>query len=125
MLSVRGIEPHKGMLDSFGGFVDGAETLEQGLERELREELGLEPDQYEPPTFLCSAVGQYPFGGETLTVLSSLFYTRLKPGVVPVPADDVAAIETLDIATLDLSRLHDDDVRAGMRALRSALKHSA
>jgi NAD+ diphosphatase len=118
LLSVRGIEPRKGMLDSFGGFLDGEENFQTALGRELKEELGLEPIDYEPPQYLTSETGHYPYQGETLSVISSFFWSRLKPGVTPIPADDVAGIESFPIDQVDFDRLHDDDVRAGIRALQ-------
>lgn len=122
MLSVRGKEPHKGMLDSFGGFLDGAESTEQAMVRELQEELGLQPDDYETPVHVGSGVGNYPFEGEVQPIVGTFYYTRLKPGIVPVPADDVAAIEIVELATLDMSRLHDDDIRMGITQLKAVLK---
>ena len=38
----RGQEPKKGMLDLPGGFLDPGETAEDGLKREIREELNIE-----------------------------------------------------------------------------------
>jgi ADP-ribose pyrophosphatase YjhB (NUDIX family) len=119
LLSVRGIEPHKGMLDSFGGFLDGAETFENGAVRELEEELGLTANDYEPLVFLASGTGNYLFEGETHPVVSSFFYTRLKEGVTPEAADDVAAIQTVSLHELNMDEVHDDDVRTGIRALQA------
>lgn len=118
LLSVRGGEPRKGMLDAFGGFVDGEETAEGAVARELHEELGLKPTDYEAVQFLCSSVGHYPYKGEVVPVLSLLFWSRLNPHAAPVPADDVAAIETLPLHDVDFSRLHDKDIEDGIRQLQ-------
>jgi NAD+ diphosphatase len=123
MLSVRGIEPHKGMLDAFGGFVDGEEPLEAALARELKEELGLGTEDYDQPTYLISGIGHYPYKNEIVPVLSTLFWTRLKPGVKPLAADDVAAIETIALDDIDPAKLHDNDIRVGIRALRGIINH--
>lgn len=119
ILSVRGIEPHKGMLDSFGGFLDGEETLEEAAVRELTEELGLLVTDYEPLSYLSSAVGHYPYQGETPQVVSAFYWTRLKPGATLRPQDDVVATETTPLHEVDLDRLHDEDIRVGMRALQA------
>jgi ADP-ribose pyrophosphatase YjhB (NUDIX family) len=118
LLAVRGIEPHKGMLDSFGGFLDNEETFEEASARELREELALEPEEYGPLTYLNSAIGHYPFKDETLTLVCVFFWAKLLTKRQLTPSDDVAAIRTIPIHEVDLSKLHDDDIRAGMRALR-------
>jgi ADP-ribose pyrophosphatase YjhB (NUDIX family) len=109
------------MLDAFGGFVDGEETLEQSLVREMKEELNLEPTDYSTPRFLASAIGKYPYGGETITVLSSLFWARLSPDAKPTPQDDVAAIHISAIDDVDPARLHDDDIRNGFIKLKEVL----
>lgn len=119
-LSVRGIEPHKGMLDAFGGFVDGAETLEEAVARELAEELGLQPGDYTTPEYLTSGVGFYPYGGEVITVLSAFFWSRLRMDSV-TPQDDVAEIATFPLADVPLARLHDQDIVAGIKALQAKL----
>lgn len=119
-LSVRGIEPHKGMLDAFGGFVDGAETLEVTVARELTEELGLQPGDYTTPEYLTSGVGHYPFGGEILPVVSAFFWSRLLVDSV-IPRDDVAAIATYPLADVPLDKLHDQDIVAGIKALQAKL----
>jgi ADP-ribose pyrophosphatase YjhB (NUDIX family) len=117
-LSVRGIEPRKGMLDAFGGFVSYDESLEAALARELEEELGLQPDDYTPPHYLCSSKATYPFLGEDLGVMTALYVITLKPGVVPRPADDVSATKSFPLMEVPLKRLHDEDIRAGIAALQ-------
>lgn len=121
LLSVRGIEPNKGMLDAFGGFLDGEETIEAALERELYEELGLKPSDYTAPVYLTSGLGHYSYGDEIIPVLSSLFYAHLNEGVIPTPQDDVAEIFSTRIEAIDASQLHDDDVRTGLIRLKQML----
>lgn len=120
-LSVRGIAPNKGMLDAFGGFLDGAESVEDGLKRELHEELGLHEDDYTAPVFLCSGVGQYAYGNETMPVVSMLYYTTLKPHATLHPQDDVADIATFALHDVPHDRLHDSDIVTGIKALQRLL----
>lgn len=125
LLSRRGIGPHKGMLDSFGGFVDGEETLEDAATRELKEELGLSPTDYEPLRYITSANGHYPYHDESILVLSAFYWTRLRGSAQPIAADDVAEIVSLPLHKVDLNQLHDDDVRTGIRALLSLLQRES
>ena len=119
LLSVRGIEPSKGMLDAFGGFVENSEGLEEALEREMREELGLGPEHYERPRYLVSAPSTYPYGGDTYTLVTTLFWSRLNEGAQPKAQDDVAAIRRIDIHDETvLDEAHGDDIRQGILALR-------
>ena len=119
LLSIRGIQPRKGMLDSFGGFVDLGETLEQAAHREMKEELNLDPDDYEELQYFHSANGNYPYGGEEIPVLTAFYWTRLRTSKEVIPADDVAGIKSLPLADIDFNLLHDEDIRAGIRALQA------
>lgn len=120
LLSVRGIEPRKGMLDSFGGFVDGHESLEHAVARELHEELGLREGEYTPPQYLTSGIGVYPYKGEDLPLLSSFYWSRLLVDT-PSPRDDVADIAIYPLADVPLDKLHDQDIVTGIRALQAKL----
>lgn len=120
LLSVRGIEPRKGMLDSFGGFVDGAEPLEAAVARELEEELGLKPGDYTAPEYLTSGVGNYPYKNEVLPILSSFFWSRLLTNDLQ-PQDDVAEVATYPLAKVPLEKLHDKDIVHGIKMLQQKL----
>lgn len=85
---VRGLDPGKGKLDMVGGFCDGEET-EHALQREIQEEIGLSPSDYETPQFLFSHIDPYEYKGEVLPILSITFWAYIKPNAKPRPADDV------------------------------------
>ena len=57
LLTRRGIEPYKGYWDIPGGFLQNGEQPEDGLRREIREELGIEI--YEPRLYFA-VVDRYP-----------------------------------------------------------------
>ena len=118
LLSVRGIEPHKGMLDAVGGFLDGEESLEDAARREIREEVQLEPDQYEPFRYLTSCYETYPYQGESLPIASAMYWTRLKGDAQLQPSDDVLEIKSVPLHEVDMAALHADDIRAGIRELQ-------
>ena len=118
LLSRRGIEPGKGMLDTFGGFIELDETAEQSAMRELKEETGLTEKDYEPLRYLASGVGKYPFDGDILPVLTFFYWTRLIGDTKLTAADDVAEIIELPLNAIDPQQLHSDDVRTGLTALK-------
>ena len=119
--AIRDREPGKGMLDTPGGFIDSGETAEEALGRELTEELGLQPSDYEMPVYFCSQPSTYLYQGEHRTVLSALFISRLNPGVNLVPQDDVAGIQVIPLAEVSLAQIAGDDIRLGVKALQQKL----
>lgn len=119
ILGVRTFEPFKGKLDSVGGFVDNEENFEQALQREIKEEIGLSPEDYEPFVYLSSGYGVYPYGGEDCPVLSTFYSTRLVTDKPLVPNDDVAEIVTIAINDVDIESLGGADIVAGFKALKA------
>lgn len=118
LLAERGIEPNIGELDSFGGFLEKNESVEDAAVRELREELALEPDEYEPLRYLTTAYADYEYENEDHPIIHTMYWTRLKTDRELHPADDVAAIHKLPLNDVDHSQLHADDIRAGLRTLQ-------
>ena len=57
LVCVRAKDPAKGTLDLPGGFIDPNETAEEGICREIREELNLEVTGCQ---YFCSLPNQYP-----------------------------------------------------------------
>jgi NAD+ diphosphatase len=123
LMTVRAIEPDKGALDAAGGFCDPGETFEETLRRELHEELGLSPEDYDEPQFLVDALDDYPYEGEITPALDVLFWARLHDDAKIVVADDVAAYEWLPLVSFDTSRLakHAHSARVAIVALQELL----
>ena len=122
ILARRGIEPNKGMLDTIGGFVDGNESLENALARELREEVGLEPADYEPPKFLCSIAATYEYGGEKSPIVSAIFYSRITTRRHLVPQDDIEEIVIRPLFEVEPSEISNHDIREGLKILQKRVK---
>lgn len=117
LLTRRAIEPMKGWLDMTGGFLDGVETFEHAAAREIKEELGLTPEDYGPLAYLCSSTGTYDFQGETLSIINAIFWSRLRTIDTVQPRDDVA--EIVEVAfDVDVEALQmDEQVKTGLRRL--------
>ena len=86
----RAIEPHRGMLDLPGGFVDPMETAEAAIIREIREELGAEVSSLK---YLCSFPNQYVFSGFTVFTLDLAFELKVNDLKHMKAMDDISAFE--------------------------------
>lgn len=121
MLAVRGEEPGKGMLDAFGGFLNQSESLEAGLERELREELALEPSEYTTPTYFASASASHNFGSEIKPVISACFWSKLLTDRQLTPSDDVADIKIMPIDDIRSDDFGGEDIKTAFEKLKTIL----
>ena len=84
------------MLDLPGGFVDINETLEEGMIREIDEELGV-TIAVEKLTYLGSTVDEYEHGGIESRTINAMYTAPLSENVHIVPADYVASILWVDV----------------------------
>lgn len=105
LLTRRGIDPYKGMWDAPGGFLGNGERPEDGLARELREELGVEIFR---PRFLTSQVDQYvrdDIAEQARFVLSVFYQCDIPEDARLVPADDIVEAQwfALDALPADLA----------------------
>jgi 8-oxo-dGTP diphosphatase len=89
LLARRAHDPDAGLWDVLGGFLDEGEHPLDGLQRELREETGLE---VEPGPFLGVYLDHYGEGPGAESVLNLVYEARIRSGE-PSPADDVAELE--------------------------------
>lgn len=90
MLTRRAIEPHIGMLDLPGGFIEPGESAEEALIRELYEELGV---QVRSLTYFCSFPNEYPFSGLSVSTLDLAFIVIIDSLDQIRPMDDISAFE--------------------------------
>lgn len=74
LFTVRNQEPGFGKLDLPGGFIDNGETLEQGIRREIIEELQLELGTIE---YFTSFPNTYPYKGTTYYTCDLFFTSRI------------------------------------------------
>jgi ADP-ribose pyrophosphatase YjhB (NUDIX family) len=105
LLTRRGIEPFKGQWDLPGGFLANGERPEDGLGRELREELAVTPLN---PRFFATEIDQYnreDIAEQARFVLSLFFMCDIAADAKFCPADDVveAAWFTLDTLPAELA----------------------
>ena len=82
----RGKDPAKGTWDLPGGFVDGNETAEEALRREIDEELNAKVIEQ---NYLFSLPNLYEYSGMTIPTLDLFFGCKLNDNTHLKPSDDV------------------------------------
>lgn len=98
VLGVRAQEPQRGQLDVPGGFIEFGESLEAGIQREVREEMGVSIENLQ---YLTSAPNHYPFAGVPYRTLDVFFTGNVADGALLTPQDDVAEITFAHPLNLD------------------------
>jgi NAD+ diphosphatase len=109
LVTVRASEPGKGRWDLPGGFIDTNETAEQGLCREIKEELNLDVDTLE---YVASAPNKYEYKGVTYLTLDMAFLCRVNDFSNLKPLDDVEQVLFVRPEEIDLTRFAFDSVRS-------------
>jgi mutator protein MutT len=82
----RAHEPAKGTLDLPGGFIDYNETAEQGVAREIEEEIGVKAIAVK---YLFSLPNDYVYSGMDIPTMDLFFECKLEDYSRIIAADDV------------------------------------
>ena len=110
----RAKEPRRGTLAVPGGFIDAGESAEEGLRREIHEEVGLEVGTLR---FLCSHPNRYDYAGLTYDVCDFLFSANAVNPECAAMLDGVAGIEWLRLEEVNDIDLAFPSIRAGRAKL--------
>lgn len=110
----RAKDPHRGKLAVPGGFIDAGETADEGLRREVREEVGLEIDRLE---YLCSTTNRYEYAGVTYPVVDLMFTAVAIAPERAAALDAVAGFEWRAVADMDPADFAFASVRRGWELL--------
>lgn len=109
-------EPEKGKLAVPGGFIDAGETAEEGLRREVREEVGMEIDRIR---YLGSGVNHYPYRGVTYPVVDLIYTATTTTPDEAQPLDAVAGVEWKQLGDVAADELAFPSVIMGWEQLRN------
>jgi ADP-ribose pyrophosphatase YjhB (NUDIX family) len=117
MLLVRGKDPAKGKLDLPGGFVDPGEGAFEGLRRELREEIGWEPEA--AFKLFASFPNIYPYKNIVYNTCD-LFFTIDAPDLteadLKLEAAEIAGIQFVKPAGINLDDMAFESTKRAIRA---------
>lgn len=109
LLGRRAAPPYKGTWDLPGGFLEGDETPEVALRRELREELGVAVRSARFLGFFHETYGPRGF-----PILVAVYRATLAPGRL-VTASDVSELRWFDRKRLPLREIRFPSVRRALR----------
>lgn len=101
LVVIRAEEPGKGKLDLPGGFTDFDESIEEGLFRELHEELGLKREDMTEPQLVGGWCTDYAWGKDTTKIAGLTFAVRLRHPVTLKAQDDIASAEFIPLQEID------------------------
>ena len=123
VMSRRAIEPAKGLVDFFGGFLMPGETFYEGAVRELQEELSVDKSSYSELEYLGSYASDYHYQEENRPVVCVYFIANLLPGSELRAADDSADIVRLAFKEdIDWTIFSGDEVRAVLKDVLKLLQ---
>jgi ADP-ribose pyrophosphatase YjhB (NUDIX family) len=111
----RAKEPSAGKLGVPGGFIDFGESAEDGMRREVREEVGVEITNVR---FLVSYPNLYHYRDVIYPVVDLYFAADAVNPEAARPLDAVAAIEWRNLADLPDEELAFDSMRVALAVVR-------
>jgi NADH pyrophosphatase NudC (nudix superfamily) len=121
LLCRRGIDPGKNTLDLPGGFIEGGETAEEALRREVKEELNLDIESMQ---YLGSMPGDYHYDGWRYDVLNMIFHCRVD-NFRPIKANsDIAEYRFVNKNRINLSEIGLESIRNIIREYQNPNKNN-
>jgi len=115
LFSVRASEPSKGLLDFPGGFVDPGESIEEAFVREMDEELGWCPEDFQ---YAFSAPNIYLYQGITYHTSDVFYYAEVPEKPKVNAADDVADLRWIYLSDIEESELAFDSMKQSVKQLK-------
>src|SRR5262249_45948947 len=111
----RAKDPAAGKLGVPGGFIDFGESAEEGMRREVREEVGLELDRVR---FLVSYPNLYHYRDVIYPVVDLYFAADAVNPEAAQPLDAVTAVEWRTLADLPDEELAFESMRVALAVVR-------
>lgn len=113
MLVTRGVEPDYGKFDLPGGFVDPGESVENALNRELFEELGIKIKKFK---YVASAPNEYLFSDLSVFTIDMAFLVFPESIENLKPMDDILDYQFFSEPELNYNDIPGDSIRKFVKA---------
>lgn len=107
----RAKEPAKGTWDLPGGFVDGNETAEEALKREIKEELN---SDIHSAKYIFSLPNEYEYSGITIPTLDLFFTCNLNDSEQIQAGDDVESCFFVSLSELNPEKFGLKSIKKGI-----------
>ena len=120
LVAIRAEAPAQGTLDLIGGFADCGETAEQAMQREIKEETGMDIDQGDMH-YLFSRPNTYLYSGLTVHTMDLFYLCRVSSKCSIKAHDDVASCRWTPLTDIHPELFGLDSIREGVTEF---LKHS-
>ncbi len=120
LLTVRGRDPFKGMLDLPGGFVDIGESAEDAVRREVKEEMNLDVEEL---TFFGSFPNRYIFGGIVYFTLDITFVAKVSDFSAIKALDDVESFRFIPLNEIKLEEVGLDSIKEVVKQYKLKSNH--
>jgi len=125
LVVTRGNQPGKGLITMPGGFVDGPESFERAIARELQEELNLSPSDYHDAQYITSGPNDYRYGGEDISILNTICWARVSSDIKFTAGDDVASAQFMPIDDIPTEKLYLPITKQSLDQLQALLCHQS
>ena len=111
LVCTRAKEPAKGKFDLPGGFVDGNETADEAVRREIAEELNV---QVTDSRFIFSLPNDYLYSGLTVPTLDLFFVCKIDNYKNIQAADDVESIQFIALDQMNIDDFGLNSIKQGI-----------
>lgn len=108
----RGQEPKKGMLDLPGGFLDPEETAEDGLKREIKEELNIELGELK---YLGSYPNIYKYKDVFYHTCDLFFYSKIDSLPADLDRTEIDELILLDPKEIPVDKFAFESTKVGLK----------
>jgi ADP-ribose pyrophosphatase YjhB (NUDIX family) len=115
----RGQEPQKGKLDLPGGFLDPEERAEDGLKREIKEELKIELVELK---YLGSYPNIYRYKGVLYHTCDLLFYSKIDTLPADFNRNEIEELVLIDLKKIPVDEFAFESTKIGLELFKQNIE---